>query len=256
MGYVLKNIERYETLNPDLKDYSKQQYTIENPEFFSDIFNIVPSYWLGFLTDGWLAKDTYTIGLAISMKDEEHLNAFADKIGFARDKIFPFPSFRPYNGEIIRYEVGQIRFICKPMWTTLRELGLFGSKSENGRVPAYVKYAIEMAKKEVNDLDIHWSETEFGKIVHAWLLGVYDADGSHRGSYSAIIRVSNQDLLLEIQDLFESPNPVQTEVEPGTVVRVFDKFTMSKGMYRLTLGPDIFKRMLLSYTESLDRKRP
>ncbi len=255
--HVLKFIKRYERVNPDLKDYSNQQYTIENPRFFSNIFNIIPSYWFGFMSaDMWITKDRYTIGMKLSIKDKEQLDNFADAVGYKKDRIHPRPTFKKYKGEIKRYVAGLIEFVCRPMWQALRELGLFGSKGEIKSVPAYVRYAIEMAKKEVKNLDIHWSQTKYGKIAHAWLLGFYDGDGHHYGGYSAAVFSSSKKLLLDIKDLFESPNPVKTKIEPGTEVMVFDKLTISKGFYRLQLGPDVFRRMLLTYGKSMDRKRP
>ena len=42
----------------------------------------------------------------------------------------------------------------------------------------------------------------------------------------------------------------------GDKVYVFDSLIISKGFYRLTLGSNVFKRILKSYNNSLDRKRP
>lgn len=145
------------------------------------------------------------------------------------------------------------------MYQTLRELGLFGSERKN--VPSIIKEAIELAKNEVQDKDMHWSETSYGKIAHAWLLGFYDGDGQYIGTsprasrYSAQIMSSSEDLLNEIKDLFEIRNDVKTKIEPGSEAYVFDRLIISKGFYRLTLGPDVFKRLLQSYYDSLDRKR-
>ncbi len=209
---------------------------LTGPGFVSNIYYIIPSYWFGFMSaDGWITKDSYTIGMGLSIKDKEQLNNFADELGYDRDRIYPRPRSQIYKGDIKNYPQKQIRFVCKPMWETLRELGLLGSKSERKSVPAYVKYAIEMAKKEAKNLDIHWSETYFGKIAHAWLLGFYDGDGTHQGGYSAAVGSSSKKLLQEIKDLFGSPNPVLTTTEPATEVMVFDKLTISTGYYGLTL---------------------
>ncbi|KKK77543.1 hypothetical protein LCGC14_2852510, partial [marine sediment metagenome] len=138
-----------------------------------------------------------------------------------------------YKSELEIYTTNTIGFSCKPMYQTLRELGLFGSERKN--VPSIIKEAIELAKNEVQDKDMHWSETSYGKIAHAWLLGFYDGDGTHQGGYSAAVGSSSKKLLQEIKDLFGSPNPVLTTTEPATEVMVFDKLTISTGYYGLTL---------------------
>jgi hypothetical protein len=46
-------------INPDMKDYLNQRYTIKNPDVFSEFKNTITSYWFGFLcADGWM--DHYT----------------------------------------------------------------------------------------------------------------------------------------------------------------------------------------------------
>ena len=73
---------------------------------------------------------------------------------------------------------------------------------------------------------------------------------------SAQIYSVSEELLKEIKDLFEIENDVRVKQIPDDEIFVFDKLVISKGFYRLTLGPDVFKRLLQSYTNSLDRKRP
>lgn len=45
-------------------------------------------------------------------------------------------------------------------------------------------------------------------------------------------------------------------MKPGEKAYIFDKPIISGGFYRLTLGSEVFKRLLQSYYNSLDRKRP
>jgi len=252
---IFKAVSRYEFLNPDLKEYSRQQYTIDNPNFFSNIFKVSPSYWFGFLTaDGYTSKG-YTIGMELSTKDQEQLDKFADAIGYDRDRIKPRLRFHIYKGELKLYEEGVLSFSCKPMWETIEGLGLYGSKSERKSVPSYVKEAIEKAKKEADNLGIHWSETHFGKVAHAWLLGFYDGDGEYHGGYSANVGGASKELLLEIKELFEIKNEVKEKTKPGAQREIFGREFISKGYWILYLGPNVFKRMLSSYDKSLDRKR-
>jgi len=264
--YSFKNaltfIEKYISLNPDLKDYSGQQYTVANPHFFSNIFqNIEGAYWFGFLcADGWLYKDRYTIGIELSIKDEDHLKKFADLVGFDMDSIFCRTRLREYKGEIKTFRSASVAFGCKPMAETLMDLGLLDSKVGRNNVPQFVRQAIDLAKRESVGRDFHWSETFYGKIAHAWLLGFYDGDGSYktgnRAKYSACIHAASKALLKDIKDLFEIANEVLTKVEPGTEAKVFDEIIISGGFYSMALGPEVFKKTLLSYRESLERKRP
>jgi len=156
----------------------------------------------------------------------------------------------------------RIKFSCKSMYNTLTKLGLFGSKSERKSVPSIIQEAIRLAKKEVENTNNHWSETIYGKVAHAWLLGFYDGDGIYTGKtnlrnkYGAQILSASEALLEEIKDLFEIRNEVRTKMKPGEKTYVFDKPIISGGFYRLNLGSEVFKRLLQSYYNSLDRKRP
>ncbi len=186
------------------------------------------------------------------------MQKFADFVGFDRDRIKPnVPSFRKdENGRIHTYYSAQVLFISRIMNERLQELGFFSSKDERKAVPDFVKQAIDFAKEDASREGIHWSETEYGKIAHSWLLGFFDGDGHHAGGYSAKVTASNRELLLEIKRLFESPNKVNVQIEPGTKVMIFDKLTTVMGSWTLYLGPEVFKRMLASYKESMKRKRP
>lgn len=264
---ALDIIERFISLNPDLKEYSRQQYTITNPNFFSDILQSpTAAYWFGFLSaDGYVSnvRNNYEIGTEVSIKDEDHLKKFAESVGFDESRIYYRVRIKCYKSEIKVYECCQITFSCKPMYNTLTELSLFEPKSDRKSVPSIIKEAIRLAKVEMKNTDTHWSETSYGKVAHAWLLGFFDGDGHYMGKtnpraskYSAQIYSVSQDLLNEIKNLFDIRNEVRSKVEPGDEVFVFDKPVISKGFYRLTLGPEVFKRLLHSYTNSLDRKRP
>ncbi len=257
----LKVIEEFEKLNPDIPTYTHMQYTISNIRAFHDIFNDAKAaYWFGFLcADGYVNDVKYLISLELTKKDRRSTEKFADFVGFDRSRIRDTTQFKKdKDGKIDIYYKSIVAFIAKPMVNKLKELGIFGSKSERKSVPNFIKEVIKLAKEEVekHDLNIHWSKTKYGKIAHSWLLGFYDGDGQHKNGYSALIFSSNEVFLNEIKELFESPNEVHTTVEPGTEISVLGKKTISIGFYKLTLGPEVFKRMLLSYKHSMVRKRP
>lgn len=255
---VLNIIEKYILFNPDLKDYSKQQYTITNPHFFSNILeNFASAYWFGFFcADGWVTKERYQIGMELSIKDEDHLKKFADFIGFEQSRLYHRTRFLNYRGEIRSYKLVSINFVCRPMSKILNGLGVFGSKDEIKGVPLIIKKAIELAKKEAQNINKHWSDTFYGKIAHAWLLGFYDGDGHYFQGYTVEVGSASKDLLQEIKELFEIPHQVGTKIEPGDIDICFNSYLISKGYYRLTLSPTVFNRMLNSYQFSLNRKRP
>ncbi|MBY9010436.1 MAG: hypothetical protein KGD74_11275, partial [Candidatus Lokiarchaeota archaeon] len=255
---ILEIVKKYNSLNPDLKDYSKQQYTITNPHFFSDVIkNNDASYWFGFFSaDGWVSQEEHRIGIELNRKDVKELKKFADLIGFDESRISPRTKFVNYRGEIRVYDSDFIAFVCRPMAQALKKEGIYGSKYERKSVPNFVEQAVDLAKEEAERVGIHWSETEYGRVAHAWLLGFYDGDGSYRGGYSAVIYSSSQDLLHNIKDLFEIENDVNTKVNPGDLEICFNTWQVSKGFWSLTLGPDVFRRILKSYTGSMQRKRP
>ncbi len=264
---VLDIIERFISLNPDLKEYSGQQYTITNPNFFSDILQSpTVAYWFGFLcADGYVSnvRNNYEIGVDLSIKDEDHLKKFGELVGFDESRILYRVRIQCYNSEIKVYKTNEVKFSCKSMYNALTELGLSELKSDRISVLPIIKEAIRLAKKEAENIDVPWSETSYGKVAHAWLLGFFDGDGRYNGrtnpragKYSAQIYSVSRDILEEIKNLFGIRNEVRVKVNPGDKMFVFDKLVISKGFYRLTLGPDVFKRLLQSYTNSLDRKRP
>ena len=256
----LSIIEEFINLNPDIPEYSLQQHTVSKVDVFADIFNTEAAYWLGFLcADGHVShRGDYMIAFSLTSADKKSVEDFADFVGFDRSRIdYDVVNFKKdAKGRINRYLSTRMVFRSKIMNARLQELGFFSSKHERKDIPDFVIQAIELAKEEAIDKGIHWSQTKYGKVAHAWLLGFFDGDGTVQSGYSVAITSSSKQLLLEIKSLFESPNKVRTRVEPGTEVMVFDKLTIAKGHYLLTLGPDVFKRMLASYFESMKRKRP
>ena len=254
---VLEIILKYESLSPDLKEYSKQQYTITEPYFFSNMLeNTDAAYWFGFFSaDGWVSKDNQ-IGMELSLRDEGQLKKLANLVGFPESRLKRRTRFNNYRGEIRKSDMAYITFLSKPMSTALKKEGLYDAESEKKSVPNFVRQAIEMAKKEATRKGIHWSKTSYGEIAHSWLLGFYDGDGSYRGGFSAVIGSTALVLIEEIKELFEITNDVRIATHPGELQMCFDTVMFSKGFYTLHFGPDVFHRMLDSYIESLSRKRP
>ncbi len=85
-------------------------------------------------------------------------------------------------------------------------------------------------------------------------MGFYDGDGNYRGGMSARILNSKKTFLEEIVDLFDIPNKVNINSKYSIDKKTY-KIIWKTG-YQLHLGTDLFNQMLLSYENSLQRKRP
>ena len=257
---VIRLTVEFERLNPSIPEYSHQQYNITNVEAFHDIFSIKASYWFGFLcADGYIggleSRHPHRISFELARKDKASVHKFADFIGFDKEKIRERTRFfKDRRGHIKSYRFVGVEFQAKPMAEKLKNLGIFGSKSERKSLPPFVKQAIELAKSENKNKNLLWSETHYGKIAFAWLLGYYDGDGNLK-KYSQRVLSSVKYLLEEIKEFFESPNRIITVKEPGDIDFVMNKEIISSGFYSLTLGPEVFRKMLSSYSNSMERKR-
>jgi hypothetical protein len=224
------------------------------------MFDNEPSYWFGFLwADGYvsLRKGHYDIYFSQTIDDKKSVEAFADFVGYDMSRTEPRIRYRKdASGIIHKYDVIEVNFRSKIMNNRLQELGFSTTKGGRNKVPNFVKEAISLAKDEAIGREIHWSQTKYGKVAHAWLMGFFNGDGSRHSGYAAIVFASSKRLLIEIKDLFEINNNVNTIREPGDEYIVFGKPTITKGYYSLTLGPEVFRRILDSHSDCMQRKRP
>ncbi|TKJ27070.1 MAG: hypothetical protein CEE42_03135 [Promethearchaeota archaeon Loki_b31] len=260
-GYRAKkcfeNLKRYELLNPDLKEYSKQMHTIGNPHYFQNIEkNSEASYWFGFLrADGSRAGDPYKIYFELSVKDKDRLEEFADAVGFPSERIKFRTRYKWYKGVLKEYKSARIKFHSKLMAKDIDDLGFQSSKAEQKFVPDYVIQALKEAKRISKQTNLDWWLTLPGQVALAFLLGFYDGDGSYGGGRSARIYASSKQFLTHIKELFEIKNKIITAIAPGEDAWAFDQRYVSKGMYSLALGPKLFDMMMNSYEHSMKRKR-
>lgn len=251
-------IKRYESLNDDLKEYSKQQYTITKPHYFKDIENnIEASYWFGFLrADGSRAGDPHKITFSLARKDIGVLTKFATSIGFPLNRIEFLTTFRRHRGLLKRYEMARVQFACRSMARDIDDLGFQGVKVKQKKLPTYVLRAVRKAKDSNENTSIEWWETLSGKVALAFLLGFYDGDGSYAGGKSASIVANSKQYLEEIKEIFDIKNKLLTVRESGDKMWIFGRKIVSTGLYSLALGPKLFNMMLSSYYDSMKRKRP
>lgn len=234
-------IEKYRVSNPDIKEYSYQQYTIENPTFFHDLKTEDQFYWLGLLcSDGYLRKirQDYTIQLKLSVNDKDRVKGFAEAVGLPIERIKYIIELREdKNGEIKPYQYAVARFCCKPMAEQLESLGFLEFKAGNIGLLDIIKFQLRNAKNYK-----YWGDTQEGKKALSFLLGFYDGDGHLKKSRTAYIISNNKKLLYEIKILFGSPN--------------IPRPNKNDQSYQLALGPNLLMAMMLSYSDSMQRKRP
>ena len=237
----LELIEKYRVSNPDIRLYSYQQYTIENPTFFHDMKTKDQFYWLGLLcSDGHLRKirQDYTIQLKLSVNDIDRVEGFAEAVGLPIERIkYIIELKEDNNGNIKPYHYTAARFCCKPMAEQLESLGFLRFKAGKIGLLDIIKIQLRNAKNYK-----FWGDTQDGKKALSFLLGFYDGDGHLKKSRTASIISNNKKLLYEIKILFGSPNIPRPNKKDQS--------------YQLALGPNLLMAMMLSYSNSMQRKRP
>ncbi len=250
-------IDKYEQVNPDLKDYPHEQYTIKHPHYFKDVDKSEEvSYWFGFFrADGSFEPRRYRISFELATKDRERLESFAKSIGFPLKRIKDRIRYVYYKGELKLYYSSRVSFISKPTSNDFKDLEFSSFKSKVSKVPYYVKKAVEDAKEQKK---VDWWLSKSGKIALAWLLGYFDGDGylSH-GKYQYLEICSSSKMLIEdIRLIFGIKSNVREKISPGDTALVFDCEIISIGLYTLKLGAKVSKWVMESYPDSMWRKRP
>lgn len=253
LGCKAKNfilmIDDYISSNSDLPEYSHQQYSIKNPYIFDEIDTVEKAYWLGFLcADASLyvrPTNKYEISLEISSKDKSELYKLAKFVGISEENIKDrLRLVKLKDGSISLSEMSYLRFTCLPMGEALVNNSKFGSGSSDDkkRVPKVIKKLMDFNQKQ------SLSNSEERKIGLDWLLGYFDGDGTvyynRKGlKFSGEIISSSKALLQDIKNVYRIYNKIGFK----------DK---NQGTYRLAIGPEIYKKMMSVYSNSLQRKRP
>ncbi len=247
-----------EMFNPKLTPHSqiKNYHPNLDLNYFSEINTIEKAYWLGFLfADGWIAIDRkqsgkyFRIGLGQKSGDRERVVAFCKALGLNTKLI---KDFKIINNEGNVYYYSEIRFSAgnveweRSMPKHLINWGMdYDIVGENGK---RVKMPIFPDLKEE-------------KLMLAFLLGYYDGDGSLRKftspqgkiNVSPHICSANRDFLEKVRKYYEIKNAVflnkkeKIDYETG-------KIKVLK-LYRLTLGFQLFQKMMLVMKNSMERKR-
>ena len=235
----LDYINKYEKLNPNLKDYSGQQYTLKNPHIFANLDILDKFYWLGFLyADAYINKKHYRITFELSSKDRKRVIAFAKFLGLDLKYIKNRIRILIHRGVPKLFRMTYIQPICKSMTKDLCKLGYCEVKADRKELPYFIQDLIKNAK--IQDWK-NWHYTLPGKKALAWLLGFYDGDGSYLGWHTARILSASKELLDQIKIVFNIPNEVVVPTEPDVEIFIFDHKILSKGFYHLNLGGMLFK---------------
>ena len=121
-------------------------------------------------------------------------------------------------------------------------------------LPNFIYSLVNKAKKNSTLQKMKWSQTNSGKIAFSFILGFYDGDGTYLGGRQAKIYNSNKKFLDELKKLFEIENIVRKQTVYNDIEE--DNINYQKGVYYLTLSPNIFDLMISSFLHSMSRKRP
>ena len=262
-AYKLKNmIRKYIAANPDIKDYPNQQYTITNPNFFSNLeressmkSSIPKFYWLGFLwADGRYDEEWGKIVFKLQAKDFRIIERFADAVGIDHDRIKYGSEFRETDDGVTQYYYVKIKFGCKPMAEELIKYGFVDFKKGRIGLPQLVVRTLIKAKKIALKSNIKYHQTIEGKCALSFLLGFYDGDGTimYSDNYGILFN-SNKRFMDEINILFGIYNRVKV-VHIPEISLITGIFHMTG--YSLKIGNKIFRLMFNAFKGSMERKRP
>lgn len=252
-----KMINKYISINPDLKLYSKEQTNIKNKYYFSilrtpsKIKDIEIVYWYGILNaDGalYMNGSNYTVYFSLKLKDRERVYRFAEVVGYDKNNVTERDQFRKFQGRIILSKRAEVRFGCKTMYNDILSQGFTSSHDLDKQIPKFVYYFIAEAKKELIESKKHWWHTDSGKKALVWLLGLYDGDGTLKEKKYGRLISGSEDYLNLIARTFNCKHRAKSKGKPTG----FSK----KESYYLVLGTDLFEAMLASYKYSMVRKRP
>lgn len=255
---IINCINSYEHIfNPKLTSHSQIKDFHPNLDlnYFAKINTIEKAYWLGFLfADGWIAIDIkqsgryFRIGFGQKSGDRERVVAFCKALGLNTEMIRDFDI---YNDEGNVYHYSEIRFSAgnleweENMAKHLINLGIFYNIGENGK------------RIKIPNLP----DLKDEKLMLAFLLGFYDGDGSLRKNVSPEGKINisphicsaNGEFLEKIRNYYKIKNEVfltekeKLDYETGKI-KVFK-------LYGLTLGPQLFYKMMSVMKSSMKRKR-
>lgn len=222
---IFQIFERYRNEN-NLREYTYGSVLKYHPginlNYFKNINSIEKAYWLGWLyAEGWMSlclgagRPYIEWGVGCSKEDDFLIKRFMREIGFN-------PKYLEYNKKKNFYRI-RISFTRMDFPDNLIKLGLnVGKKSHIIKLP------------DLGNITINRN------LYLAFFLGYFDGDGNMGTSE---INSASRLFLEKIKNKFNIDKEIR-----------FDK-NDEGGVWRLTLGAELFNEMLENYQSSLPRKR-
>ncbi len=253
-------IRKYKCLNPNLKEYSYQKYNCKKPHAFGEL-NEDSAYWLGFfVADVFIHRGEYKIQLSLAIKDKIILEKLAEFVNIDTNYIHEYDVYLKYKGEIRKYRIARLSFGCKSMVQDLIDLGFFESRGDMSQrqLPHSILFQIAKANKIAGD----WSGSKSGRIALAFLHGFFDGDGHYYGGSSGAVFSSSKSFLKHLKKSYNIDNAIREHFHksvPNDSQVIYVKEMQDEGTkpyYNLTLGPELYKKMMKSYNNGLERKNP
>ncbi|MFX1502107.1 MAG: hypothetical protein ACFFDH_14180, partial [Promethearchaeota archaeon] len=255
---IIKFINLYEaTFNPKLTPHSqiKEYHPTLDFNYFADINTIEKAYWLGFLfADGWIAIDIkqsgryFRIGFGQKSEDKERVVAFCKALGLNKNMI---KDYNIYNDKGKVYHYSEIRFLSGNIeWENsiakqLINWGMYYDIGENGK---RIKILI-------------FPNLKNEKLMLAFLLGFYDGDGSLRQYTSPQGKINISPHICSVNGEFLEKIKNYYQIKNKVFLTQKEKFDYETGkikvlkLYELTLGLQLFHKMMSVMNNSMKRKR-
>jgi len=216
-------------------EYRRQQWQIHNPYLRFDAFKRLNTrkdgYYFGLLLADGLSDDGKNIGLFLEKTDKKVIDRFKKDLRISNQIEYKIDKRKKKNNDKYPEQYG-VRVGCKPMMEDLKNLGYFRFKSGKALEEGFFTNLRE-------------------DIRYCVLLGFYDGDGEKSTSK---IYSTNRKFLEQVKKEFKITLDVRISSKSGENF-VFYKNCKIKDSFYLSLGSDIFNKMMETYKYSMERKR-
>lgn len=256
---LINLIRRYQNLfNPKQTPFSwlLKYHPNLDLNYFANIETLHQAYWLGYLiADGWITLmrkphgDYYRVGFSQAQKDNESVFKFVRVLGL--------------NRKYVRNKLTECALVQSRKKSVITIITFYSgnvndkNSMANDLINLGMKYEYD-AKKEKREKVPKLIDLGDHYLMLAYLLGLYDGDGTiaynkKSGGISPSIASSNRLFLEQIKQHFDISNRLQKSI---TVNYDYKRNINIRGEgYKLTLGHDLFKQMMLLEVDSMKRKR-
>jgi len=217
-------------------DYRHQQWHIHNPNLrysaFKNLDNTKDGYYFGLLLADGISDDCKNIGIFLEKEDVKVIERFRNDLQISNPIEHKIDTRKKKQSGECSEQFG-IRVGCKPMIEDLRILGFFDFKAGEALEEGFF--------------------TNLGNDVrYSVLLGFYDGDGTEGTSK---VFSTNRKFLEQIKREFNIRADISLDHKGSKRKFVVYKYCETKNSYYLTLGSDVFNKMMETYEYSMERKR-